>query len=469
MKHASKESSRKKIKFTKKNIAITSGITVAVVIVVLIVFNFQFIYGLIVSPDSRNASDSPVEEAGEIPDTLGDLNEEITEDDNNTQEEHSEEPIDEKDQEDEKKDDGENSEKEKEEASENLPTIKLEIYEGPLYSKGDDICYYRVRAITAGEPEPEVNFSKDDSLGWLGPGKAQVNLKRDGGSYTLTATASNSKGSASDSLTLMWSCNRNPDIKDIKLPVGILYAGSKYEVYADAVDLDGDSMSYSWSVTGGSIEDSKANPISWNTPDTPGDYYITAIVTDSKGNKSDAKTIKASVKVKISAITSKTGMVGYIDVKTGQLVSLFTKRESTKTDRAERLAPLYIKYGKMFNLRADIAWAQMCHETGFLEFTGDVRPGQNNFAGIGATGGVPGNIFATEELGVIAHFAHLAWYYYPDHVNDYCSLEYDPRHFENRHKEYTGDISLGFLNGRWAPSPVYTDKIIQFANEIYGF
>ena len=159
-----------------------------------------------------------------------------------------------------------------------------------------------------------------------------------------------------------------------------------------------------------------------------------------------------------------------IDISAEALVKIFEDRKSDKIEWASEIAPLYIKYGKLFNIRADIAWAQMCHETGFLEFTGDVSPEQHNFVGIGATGGgVPGDSFATDELGVIAHYAHLAWYYYPDHINKYCSKEYDPRHFGSSHYMYTGDTTLGFLNGRWAPGANYTDKIIKFANQIYGF
>ena len=111
----------------------------------------------------------------------------------------------------------------------------------------------------------------------------------------------------------------------------------------------------------------------------------------------------------------------------------------------------------------------MCHETGFLEFTGNVAPNQNNFAGLGSTGtGVPGNSFATEELGIIAHYAHLSWYYYPNHINQYCNLTYDPRHSGTTHWKYNGDTTIGFLNERWAPGVTYTDKILQFANQIYG-
>ncbi|MBA7562465.1 hypothetical protein ES708_04117 [subsurface metagenome] len=170
-----------------------------------------------------------------------------------------------------------------------------------------------------------------------------------------------------------------------------------------------------------------------------------------------------------AVITNSTNMVGYIDVTVDQLVRIFEIRGSSKVSWARRLAPLYIKWGQTFNIRADIAWAMMCHETGFLEFTGDVKPNQNNFVGIGAIGGgVPGDSFATEELGIIAHYAHLAWYYYPTHINEYCSKQYDPRHFGDTHTRYTGDTTLGFLNGRWAPSSTYTDKILLFANQIYG-
>ena len=87
-----------------------------------------------------------------------------------------------------------------------IPTIKLEIYEGPTYSAGDDICYYRVKAIVTGDPAPAVSFSKDDSGGVWGPLKTQINLTRNTPNYTLTARATNSAGQAMNSITLTWGC-----------------------------------------------------------------------------------------------------------------------------------------------------------------------------------------------------------------------------------------------------------------------
>ncbi len=183
------------------------------------------------------------------------------------------------------------AEEESEEEDENnrsLPTISIRIYEGPLYSKADDICYYRIIADVSGEPFPEVTFSKDDSMGSLGPGKAQINISRDSGPYTLSATAKNPEGTVSDSVTLMWDFNRSPDINGIHLSTDTLYVGEQYGISADVVDLDGDDLIYSWSVTAGSLEETSLNPAKWNTPDDPGDYTISVSVTDGAGNTSDA-------------------------------------------------------------------------------------------------------------------------------------------------------------------------------------
>ncbi|MBM3707422.1 MAG: hypothetical protein FJW69_03630 [Actinobacteria bacterium] len=86
------------------------------------------------------------------------------------------------------------------------PTIMLRIYEGPVYSEFDDICYYRVEAVVTGDPEPTVTFSKDDSSGVWGPLKTQINLKRNSPNYTLTAIAKNSVGESVDSISLYWGC-----------------------------------------------------------------------------------------------------------------------------------------------------------------------------------------------------------------------------------------------------------------------
>jgi len=90
------------------------------------------------------------------------------------------------------------------------PTISLEIIEGPAFSQlGDNTCYYRVRAHITGDPSPAISFNKDDSLGSLGGNISQVNLHNKGDSFTLEATATNSQGTASASITLSYTCQKH--------------------------------------------------------------------------------------------------------------------------------------------------------------------------------------------------------------------------------------------------------------------
>jgi len=170
------------------------------------------------------------------------------------------------------------------------PTITLEIYEGPIYSSSDNVCYYRIKAIVIGDPTPSVVFSKDDSGGTWGSKKVQINLGDPTETYTLTATATNSEGSATDSMALSWGCtvNNPPEISEITIIPGNYAPGIEYPIPVVASDPDGDNLSYKWSVTGGSILDDTSNPMKWTTF-APGDYEVTVIVEDGKGG-TDTKT-----------------------------------------------------------------------------------------------------------------------------------------------------------------------------------
>jgi hypothetical protein len=178
----------------------------------------------------------------------------------------------------------------------NTPTIKLEIYEGPTYNASDDICYYRIKATVTGNPAPTVSFSRDDASGAWGSKKVQINIHRSH-TYKLTATATNSVGSASDSINLSWGCgaeNRNPDISDIVVPDSLVIS-QQYDISATASDPDGDTLTYAWTVSGGSINNAAANPMKWTTPNTAGDYIIEVKVTDGKGGEATkSKTVSVS-------------------------------------------------------------------------------------------------------------------------------------------------------------------------------
>ena len=76
-------------------------------------------------------------------------------------------------------------------------------------------------------------------------------------------------------------------------------------------------------------------------------------------------------------------------------------------------------------VRAEVVFGQICKETGFLRFGGDVDPDQCNFAGIGATGGgAKGASFPDVQTGIRAQVQHLKAYASDQPLNNECV---DPR------------------------------------------
>lgn len=123
---------------------------------------------------------------------------------------------------------------------------------------------------------------------------------------------------------------------------------------------------------------------------------------------------------------------------------------------------LYREEGIVEGVNYDIAFCQMCIETGFLQFGGSIRPDQNNFGGLGdAAGTADGAIFPSARIGVRAHIQHLKAY---ASTAPLVQGLVDPRfRFVAR-----GVAPLvGQLSGRWAADPQYGDKITSLVRRLY--
>lgn len=102
----------------------------------------------------------------------------------------------------------------------------------------------------------------------------------------------------------------------------------------------------------------------------------------------------------------------------GRLTAYLKFRNPRLDPRYQDIAALYKKHGESLGIRWDIAFFQMILETGALRYTGDVRPDQNNFAGLGASGGgAHGERFPDISAGVKAHLQHLLMYA-GEHIDD---------------------------------------------------
>jgi hypothetical protein len=133
------------------------------------------------------------------------------------------------------------------------------------------------------------------------------------------------------------------------------------------------------------------------------------------------------------------------------------------------LAKYYVRYCGEAGLRADLLWAQMLLETGYGMYGGDVSPQQNNFAGIGATGGgAAGLSYSTAEAGVMAQIAHMVAYVYTTSPVEWANATTDPR-FDMVDPRGVA-VVLSDLDGRWAvPGEGYGKHIEDIVRAINAF
>jgi hypothetical protein len=78
--------------------------------------------------------------------------------------------------------------------------------------------------------------------------------------------------------------NHRPVIASLQAePAGITPGGS-CQIVCDATDSDGNSLSYNWSATGGTINGEGAT-VTWIAPDSSGSYSVEATVSDGHGGE----------------------------------------------------------------------------------------------------------------------------------------------------------------------------------------
>jgi N-acetylmuramoyl-L-alanine amidase len=230
----------------------------------------------------------------------------------------------------------------------------------------------------------------------------------------------------------VWSDQGGQD--DIKWYTATAKSDGTYQATIDAKNHNGDSGTYSIHVYG-----------------VEGDGRMVFL-----GNTS------ASVKY------VETPIMGTTTVTAAQLVAYYKSTGSVYPQlyndlgvNLEKFVDLYIQECNAEGVRAEVAFAQAMLETGNLQFGGDVKVSQFNFAGLGATGGVPGYDFAAVygssstglQTGIRAHVQHLKCYASNLPLNQ---TKVDPRWNDSIRLRA---VSVEGLAGTWAADTTYATKI----------
>ena len=184
---------------------------------------------------------------------------------------------------------------------------------------------------------------------------------------------------------------------------------------------------------------------------------IASLWAATSAHAADLPAVKASEKNKVAECATP-----------GRLIA-FTRARNDKLDpRFETIATEYMRHGEDLGMRWDIAYFQMLVETGSLKFGGDVKPAQNNFAGLGATGnGERGESFKDVTTGVRAHLEHLLMYTGEKIVNPVAERTRKVQEWgvlTEWQKSFKGPLTFAQLARKWAPpARKYAQDIAQVA------
>jgi hypothetical protein len=150
-----------------------------------------------------------------------------------------------------------------------------------------------------------------------------------------------------------------------------------------------------------------------------------------------------------------------------RLMQFLKSRNSRLDKRYADIASWYKHHGEAWNVRWDYAFFQMAVETNFLTYRrgngdwGDVNPRQNNFAGLGTTGGgVPGDSYPDVPTGVLAQIQHLVVYSgqrIPEPVGARTRLKQDD--IIETMARFKGRATFDDLSRRWAADRRYGANI----------
>jgi hypothetical protein len=150
-------------------------------------------------------------------------------------------------------------------------------------------------------------------------------------------------------------------------------------------------------------------------------------------------------------------------VKNADQLGAFLMQHNHQIGRedAYTLASLYMEESGHEGVNTDVAFTQMCLETGFLRFDGDVDKGQYNYCGLGVTGkGEKGLSFRDSREGVRAHIQHLKAYASTQELKNELV---DKRFYFVKRGSAQGICDL---TGKWASDKHYDKKIRSLLNRL---
>jgi hypothetical protein len=181
-------------------------------------------------------------------------------------------------------------------------------------------------------------------------------------------------------------------------------------------------------------------------------HYLTPVSYSTNNRRKVTKIAAPSETIMASGLLKSSALAKFLLDRNKNIDQLY----------AQTLAKIYVEEANHEGVNPDIAFAQMCLETGFLRFDGVVDKNQNNFCGLGVTGmNNKGLSFKSVRDGVRAHIQHLKAYASTGKVSK--------KLIDTRFKfvKRGSAPNIAGLTGKWATDKKYDLKIRNLLNRLY--
>lgn len=178
----------------------------------------------------------------------------------------------------------------------------------------------------------------------------------------------------------------------------------------------------------------------------------------------DAKTRTVILKTVFKVCIGQIDLIMSLGITSEVQLLLFLKENNaTALPMFGELPRYYREEAALEGVNHDIAFCQMCLETGFLRFGDDIKFDHNNFGRLADSNGSGNAKFPDQRTGVRAQIQHLKAY---ASTAPLVQPLVDPRF--SYIARGTAPL-LGQLTGRWASDPNYSTKILAIVRRLYEF
>jgi len=125
------------------------------------------------------------------------------------------------------------------------------------------------------------------------------------GTYSITVTVADGQGGTAERAVEVAVINSAPSVSAVTVSPASVSRGQSAAVTVTANDPDGDPLTYSYRVSGGTIQGAGAN-VTWTAPNAAGTYSITVTVADVQGGTAE-RTVNVSVTATFTLTLNSTG------------------------------------------------------------------------------------------------------------------------------------------------------------------